>query len=194
MGTADWVNGFSAAARACSGRQAPCAACGPMDLRATCDCGYPPTGGWPPRLRASQRQDPPRACRHRRAAGSEPPPGYAPRLRGRFNGHDLQGMGFTLMTADWNILAGCEGVHAEAVSGLVVVRCVGVVVEHPSRVLHPAQLVRESPDFFVRAAPKPAHPAMLPILLPKMRIDMPLAVERRHEFVAMIGGARRKPP
>ena len=100
MGTADWVNGFSAASRASFCRQAPFAACCPIDLRVMSDCGYPPTVGWPPRLRASQRQDLPCACRHRRAAGSEPPPGYAPRLRGRFNGHDLQGMGFTLMTAD----------------------------------------------------------------------------------------------
>src|SRR6516162_1449364 len=192
MGTADCVNGFSAASRASFCRQAPFAACCPIDLRVMSDCGYPPTVGWPPRLRASQRQDLPCACRHRRAAGSEPPPGYAPRLRGRFNGHDLQGMGFTLMTADWNILAGCEGVHAEAVSGLVVVRRVRVVVEHPSRVLHPARLVGESPHFFVCAVPKPAHPAMLPVLLPKMRVDMPFAVERCHEFVAVAGGANWK--
>jgi hypothetical protein len=58
------------------------------------------------------------------------------------------------MTTDWNILARYEGVHAEAISGLVVVGCVRIVAEHASRVLRPARLVHESPHFFVGAAPK----------------------------------------
>jgi hypothetical protein len=75
---------------------------------------------------------------------------------------------------------------------LVVVGCVRIVVEHPSRMLRAARLVRESSDLFVCAIPKPAHPAILPVFLPQMRVDMCLAIERRHEFIAVARGAHGK--
>jgi hypothetical protein len=50
----------------------------------------------------------------------------------------------------------------------------------------------KSPDFFIFAVPKPAHPAMLAVLLPQVRVDMALTIERRHELVSMARGAHRK--
>src|SRR6516165_3454008 len=89
-------------------------------------------------------------------------------------------------------LAGCKGMRAESVTGFVVVRCARIVIEYPPRVLRPTRLVRKSPDFFIFAVPKPAHPAMPAVLLPQVRVDMALAIERRYEFIAMARGAHRK--
>jgi hypothetical protein len=67
----------------------------------------------------------------------------------------------------------------------VVVGRAWIVVEHPSCVLRAARLVPQSTDLFLCAVPERAHPAMLLVLLPQLRVDMPLAVDWSHELIAM---------
>jgi hypothetical protein len=83
-------------------------------------------------------------------------------------------------------------VGAEAVSSLVVVGRAWIVVEHPSCVLRAARLLPQSTDLFLCAVPEPAHPAMLLVLLPQLRVDMPLAVDWSHELIAMTRRAHGK--
>src|SRR5947209_18886322 len=82
--------------------------------------------------------------------------------------------------------------HAKSVSGFVIVGSAGIIIEHPPSVLGAARLVDEPPDLFVRAVPKTAHAAMLTVLLPKMRVDVPLAVQRSHELITVACRAGRK--
>ena len=69
-----------------------------------------------------------------------------------------------------------------------------VVVEHPAGVLGAAGLVDQAADLLVVAVPEPADAAMLAVLLPELRVDVPLAVERSHELVAVAGGAGWETP
>jgi hypothetical protein len=48
--------------------------------------------------------------------------------------------------------------------------------------------VDQTTDLVVLALPKSAYPAMIPILLPKLRVDMPELVKRRHQLIAMAPG------
>ena len=105
---------------------------------------------------------------------------------------DLKGMQLALIAADRNVFAGRKGMHAEPVSRLVIVGAAVVVVEHPARVLGAARLVDETADLLVLAVPEPADAAMLAVFLPELRIDMPLAVERSDELVAVARRAGRK--
>jgi hypothetical protein len=68
----------------------------------------------------------------------------------------------------------------------------GIVVEDPAGVLRPARLVDQATDLVVLALPESAYPAMIPILVPELRVDMTDRVERRDELVAMTNGARGK--
>src|SRR5262249_11177104 len=76
--------------------------------------------------------------------------------------------------------------------GLVVVLPFGVIIEHPARMLGATGLVHEATDLVVLALPEPAHPAVVAILVPELRVDVSAAIERRHEFVTMLRRAGRK--
>src|SRR5438876_4193766 len=82
----------------------------------------------------------------------------------------------------------------EAVARFVVICSAGVVIENPPRMLCAAWLVGQLTDLFVLTVPEPAHATMRAMLLPKLEIDMTLAVERCYEFIAMARGAFRELP
>jgi hypothetical protein len=47
------------------------------------------------------------------------------------------------------------------------------MIKYPVCVLRPARLVTQMTDLVVRALPQPVYPAMIPISVPKMLVDMP---------------------
>ena len=57
--------------------------------------------------------------------------------------------------------------------------------------LRTARLVQQMSNLFL-AAPETAHAAIVAMLAPKRRVDMAVAIERRHEFVAVPGRSGRK--
>jgi hypothetical protein len=75
--------------------------------------------------------------------------------------------------------------HPKSVSGFVIVGSIEIVIEHPSSVFGAARLVHEPSDLFLCAVPKPAHAAMLTVFLPKIRVDMSLAIKRSHELITV---------
>src|SRR5215470_19614912 len=98
---------------------------------------------------------------------------------------DLERVHVAVLVADRDILAGPEGMRAEPVAGLVVVLRGLVVVEDPAGMLPTARLVDQEANLVRIAVPEPPHPAMRPMLAPQLDIDMPGAVERRDELVAV---------
>ena len=57
--------------------------------------------------------------------------------------------------------------HAEAVSGFVIIGAGGIVVEHPAGVLGAAGFVDEPPDLLVVPVPEPADATMLAVFCPR---------------------------
>src|SRR5215510_482704 len=98
---------------------------------------------------------------------------------------DLERVHVAVLVADRDIFAGPERMRAEPVAGLVVVLRGLVVVEDPAGVLPTARLVHQHADLVRLASPEPPHPTMRPVLAPQLDVDMPRAVERCDELVAV---------
>src|SRR3974390_610960 len=123
------------------------------------------------------------ACRRRRACASG---------RGRFDRDDLKRVHRTVFAADRDVFAGTENVRTEAAAALVVLSCVGVVIEEPASDLGPVRVVYHLPDLILLACPEAAHAAMRAVPLPLLAIDMAIRRERRNEFIAVPRRALRK--
>src|ERR1043165_5769749 len=103
---------------------------------------------------------------------------------GGFDRCDLKRVQRAVVIADRHILAGPESMARESVAGFVVVLCGLVIIEDPARMLATAGLVHEF-AYFLLVAPEAAHPAMITVLVPQLRIDVPLRIEWGYELVAM---------
>ena len=55
-----------------------------------------------------------------------------------------------------------------------------------------AWLVDDPADLIVFTLPESADPAVVAVRLPQCCIDMALGIQRRHEFIPVLGGARWK--
>jgi hypothetical protein len=80
--------------------------------------------------------------------------------------------------------------HTKAISRFIIVSPGRIVIEYPSCVLCTAGFVDKMPDLLIVTIPKPAYPTVLAVLLPQLRVDMSIGVERCNEFIAVIGAAR----
>src|SRR5215468_7978320 len=96
----------------------------------------------------------------------------ATRRSDRLDGDHLEGMHVAVLVADRDVFAGPEGVSAEPVARLVVVLGRVIVIEHPPRVLA-ARGMNQATDLVGFATPKPADPAVVPVLAPQLQIDVP---------------------
>src|SRR5262245_65158164 len=74
---------------------------------------------------------------------------------------------------------------AEPIARFIVVGGGHVVVEHPARMLRAARLMNQESNLIVLAVPEAAHPTMITVLMPQLRIDVSLGIERRHELIAV---------
>jgi hypothetical protein len=105
----------------------------------------------------------------------------------RRNAHDLERPHHPVVFGDRQILALLDRMPVEFVERLVVVRVAGVVVEVPS-----APDVDEAPVLVRLARREPAHGALRLVLLPLLRIEVTLRVQRRDEFIAVPSAPLRK--
>jgi hypothetical protein len=74
----------------------------------------------------------------------------------------------------------------KAVSRLVVIGCARIIVEYPASVLCAAGFVDEPTDLVLVVVPKPADHAILAVLVPKLRVDVPCAVKWRHKLIPVV--------
>src|SRR5262249_35717181 len=100
--------------------------------------------------------------------------------RGRPDRDDLEGMHVAVLVAARHTPPRYEGMGAEPIARLVVLVRALVVVEHPGRMGRPARLVHEAAHLVRLPFPEAAHPAMVAMLAPQLRVDVALLVQRRH--------------
>src|ERR1700674_1427011 len=106
--------------------------------------------------------------------------------------NDLERVHLPLFIADRDVFAGDESMRAEAVAGFVVLLGNVLVIEHPAGVAGTPRAMHQTPHLVRLAPPEATHAAMVAVLAPQLRIDMPVGIERGHKLVAMAGGARGK--
>ena len=114
--------------------------------------------------------------------------GNALGLRSRFDGYDLERMGL-LIIADRDIFTRRKAVGAESISRFIVIGPGAIVVKDPTRVLAAPRFMYEKAELVVFALPEPPHAALFTRVLPELRIDVAVRIQRCHEFVSMVCGA-----
>ena len=72
----------------------------------------------------------------------------------------------------------------EAEPDLIVIPTPGVVVKQPLRVFCAARRMNQVSKLVVLALPEASHAAVLPVLVPKAGIDVPICGQGRYELIA----------
>ena len=112
-------------------------------------------------------------------------------LRSRFDGYDLERMGL-LIIADRDVFTRRKAVGSESISRFIVIGPGAIVVKDPTRVLAAPRFMYEKAELVVFALPEPPHAAIFTRVLPELRIDVAVRIQRCHKFVSMVCGACRK--